>query len=294
MSPALSAKLDGVIDVANRANVTVYAVDAQGLRQKAGGAGWKKELEAFAEERQSQVSIGVDRTEQPLTMAMEQVEATLGLDSRTGLARLASHTGGFSSSGQQSLVRIPPHRRGQSVSLPAHLRAAQRHARRPLPRDSRQGPAAGRRTSSPRSGYRACAAAATPPRPTSGGDGAARAGRWRTRSRCRPPPSAFRAVTSGALSLLVHVSRAVAFRRESGGRPTRASPSRCASATATGNEAQRLSQEYVLSGDAAEIEAARKGDISSIASPKLKPGVYTSKPSSSTRSRTRAASAFPR
>src|SRR4029078_8571181 len=34
VSPSLSARLDYVIDVANRANVTTYAVDAKGLRAK--------------------------------------------------------------------------------------------------------------------------------------------------------------------------------------------------------------------------------------------------------------------
>ena len=37
VSPALSAQLDAVIDAANRANVTTYAIDAHGLRTQIGG-----------------------------------------------------------------------------------------------------------------------------------------------------------------------------------------------------------------------------------------------------------------
>src|SRR5215218_7856774 len=95
VSPSLSASLDYVIDVANRANVTAYAVDAKGLRSKSTLMNARKEMDAFAEERMNQVSTGSDRTDQPLTMALERVQDTMKLDSRTGLARLAEDTGGF-------------------------------------------------------------------------------------------------------------------------------------------------------------------------------------------------------
>ena len=94
-SPALSAKLDTIIDAANRANVTAYAIDANGLRAKSSAIAMKKEMETFVEERFRQLATGADRTEQPLSMDFERVEDTLRLDSRTGLARLAGETGGF-------------------------------------------------------------------------------------------------------------------------------------------------------------------------------------------------------
>jgi VWFA-related protein len=95
VSPALSARLDYVIDVANRANVTAYAIDAKGLQSKSLLTNARKEMTDFAEQRLNQISSGTDRTEQPLTMAFERVEDTLKLDSRAGLARLAEETGGF-------------------------------------------------------------------------------------------------------------------------------------------------------------------------------------------------------
>jgi VWFA-related protein len=95
VSPALSARLDYVIDVANRANVTAYAIDAKGLQSKSLLTNARREMSDFAEQRLNQITSGTDRTEQPLTMAFERVEDTLRLDSRTGLARLAEETGGF-------------------------------------------------------------------------------------------------------------------------------------------------------------------------------------------------------
>jgi len=95
VSPALSAQLDAVIDAANRANVTTYAIDAHGLRTRSGTAELKKEMDGFVDDRFGQFGIGSDRTQEPLTMGFERVEDTLRLDNRTGLARLADDTGGF-------------------------------------------------------------------------------------------------------------------------------------------------------------------------------------------------------
>ena len=95
VTPTLSTRLDHIIEAANRANVTTYAVDAKGLRPKSTLTNMRKEMDAFAEDRLIQLATGADRTEQPLTMAFERVEDTLRLDSRSGLARLADETGGF-------------------------------------------------------------------------------------------------------------------------------------------------------------------------------------------------------
>ncbi|PYR56226.1 MAG: hypothetical protein DMF85_17270 [Acidobacteria bacterium] len=68
VSPVLGAKLDHVIDAANRANVTAYVVDAKGLRTKSAMANTRKEVDTFVEERMRQIETGTARTEQPLTM----------------------------------------------------------------------------------------------------------------------------------------------------------------------------------------------------------------------------------
>jgi VWFA-related protein len=95
VTPTLTSRLESIIDHANRANVTVYAVDAKGLRADSPLAAARKEMTSFVEDRTQQASLGTDRTDQPLTMAMERVEDTIKLDSRTGLAKLADETGGF-------------------------------------------------------------------------------------------------------------------------------------------------------------------------------------------------------
>ena len=144
VSPALSARLDYVIDVANRANVTAYAVDAKGLRSKSLLTNARKEMDDFAEERLNQVTTGSDRTEQPLTMAFERVEDTLRLDSRTGLARLSEETGGFlieqTNDLSSAFRRIDE---DNQLSLPAHLLAEEHGVRRQVPRDSGEGPPPG-------------------------------------------------------------------------------------------------------------------------------------------------------
>jgi len=86
VTPSLTAKLDGVIDAANRANVTAYAVDAKGLRTASSLVDARKELTNFVDDRDLQTVTGSDRSEQPMTMALEHVQDTMQLDSRTGLA----------------------------------------------------------------------------------------------------------------------------------------------------------------------------------------------------------------
>jgi hypothetical protein len=84
VSPVLSTRFDALIEAANRANVTAYAVDAKGLRTRSDLSAARKEVDTFAEERLTQIASGSNRTEQPLSMGFERVEDTLKLDSRTG------------------------------------------------------------------------------------------------------------------------------------------------------------------------------------------------------------------
>jgi hypothetical protein len=54
VSPVLSARFDDLIDGANRSNVTVYAVDAKGLRTITSSAETRKQLEEFTDDRMMQ------------------------------------------------------------------------------------------------------------------------------------------------------------------------------------------------------------------------------------------------
>jgi VWFA-related protein len=95
VSPVLSAKLDDLIDAANHSNVTVYAVDANGLRTRSSFEDTRKQIQEFSNDRMMQVVSGSTGTDQPLTRGFERIEDMVKLDSRTGLARLANDTGGF-------------------------------------------------------------------------------------------------------------------------------------------------------------------------------------------------------
>lgn len=94
-SPALQTHLQAVVEAANRSNVTVYAVDASGLRAISGTLETRKEIEEAGKERMRQVEAARESTDQPMTRTVEHAEDLLRLDSESGLARLAEDTGGF-------------------------------------------------------------------------------------------------------------------------------------------------------------------------------------------------------
>jgi VWFA-related protein len=94
-SPALQTHLQSVVEAANRSNVTVYAVDASGLRAISGTLETQKEIEEAGKERLRQVETANELTDQPMTRTVEHAEDLMRLDSQGGLARLAEETGGF-------------------------------------------------------------------------------------------------------------------------------------------------------------------------------------------------------
>jgi hypothetical protein len=65
VTPALSSRLDSVIEAANRANVTAYAIDAKGLRTNSSLADARKEMTNFVEDRAQQTALGTSRSDQP-------------------------------------------------------------------------------------------------------------------------------------------------------------------------------------------------------------------------------------
>jgi hypothetical protein len=94
-SPALEAGLQAVVEAANRANITVYAIDASGLRAVSGTLETRREIEEASKERLRQLSSPSDYTDQPIMRLVERTEDLMKLDSHAGLARLANDTGGF-------------------------------------------------------------------------------------------------------------------------------------------------------------------------------------------------------
>ena len=88
--------LRGVIDAANRANVSVYAVDTGGLRSLSAAGEARAELARSIQVRARQfTSGGGSAAESALTRGLERNEDVLGQDPSSTLGPLASETGGL-------------------------------------------------------------------------------------------------------------------------------------------------------------------------------------------------------
>jgi VWFA-related protein len=280
VSPALSAQLDSVIDAANRANVTTYAIDANGLRTRAATTTLKREMEGFVEDRFRQLETGSERTTQPLTMAFERVEDTLRLDTRTGLARLAEDTGGFlveqTNDLSSAFRRIDEDNQfhylltysPRNTIFDGKFRTIRVKVRRPsLQVFARRGYRAVRNAAAAEAaGIEASAVSILDAGPLPN------AFPVHARAFTFPDPS-----RPGLTPLLVHV-RTDALRFEidvdKGTYSSRAAIV-VRVKDAAGRPAQRLSQQYLLSGDARDVEAARRGDIIFYREVDLEPGIYT-------------------
>jgi VWFA-related protein len=280
VSPVLAAKLDHVIDAANRANVTAYVVDAKGLRTRSTAANTRKEIDTFAEERIRQIETGSQRTEQPLSMGFERVEDTMRLDSRSGLARLAEETGGFlveqSNDLGSAFRRIDEDNRfhylltysPKNTAFDGKFRAIQVKVKRP-----------GAQVFA-RKGYRATHVAP-------GID----AGSYETPALAlldsSPLPNAFPVhgagfsfpdpARPGLTPVIVQVATSSLLFNVDRVRSTYSAQAAVVVRIrdADGHAAQTVSQQYLLTGDSKDLEAAKKGEILFYREPDLAPGVYT-------------------
>ena len=93
---SVQAKFPSVISAANKANVSIYAIDAAGLRIESGTAEAAREINSLMSRRMQQMGSRNDNgTSGPYTKALEKNEDLLRLDPRSGLGELADETGGF-------------------------------------------------------------------------------------------------------------------------------------------------------------------------------------------------------
>jgi VWFA-related protein len=89
-------QFSSVIATANRANVSIYAVDAGGLRTESGEAEARKEIVQTALRRSRQEAAGGDMAPNgSMAQQMERTEDMLRLNPERSLGRLATETGGF-------------------------------------------------------------------------------------------------------------------------------------------------------------------------------------------------------
>ncbi|HSE25340.1 MAG TPA: VWA domain-containing protein, partial [Pyrinomonadaceae bacterium] len=93
---SVQTKFPAVVSAANRANVSIYTIDAAGLRTESGTAESARELNSIVAQRLGQQSRGSDRMSSgPYMKSLERNEELLRFDPRSGLGQLADQTGGF-------------------------------------------------------------------------------------------------------------------------------------------------------------------------------------------------------
>ena len=96
LPPTVMQKFPAVINAANRANVSIYSVDAAGLRIQSGTAEAARELNAIAGAGMARQGAGTDRgSGGPYMRSLERNEDLLRFDARSGLGSLSDQTGGF-------------------------------------------------------------------------------------------------------------------------------------------------------------------------------------------------------
>jgi VWFA-related protein len=278
-SPVLQGELQSVIESANRANITVYTVDATGLRVQSSSSETRKEVDALGETRLQQTSVPTDRYDEPLTRGMERTEDLMRYSGEAGLTTLAKDTGGFmvrdTNDIGSAFRRIDEDMRfhyllSYSPKNPVYdgkFRTISVKVKR-----------AGLNVFA-RKGYRAVRAPAGLPVLTFEAPAL-------TLLDASPIPNAFPSQSAaytfpepsrpGLTPIVVRVTTDV-LRYDV--QPARSTYSGQAAVVvrirdASGQVRHKLSQQYVLSGDQGELEAAKKGEILFYREVELPPGVY--------------------
>ncbi|MBO0798726.1 MAG: VWA domain-containing protein, partial [Blastocatellia bacterium] len=95
LPPALADRFNSVINAANRANVSIYAVDSAGLRIDSPNAEATRELNALAQKRMNEVHRSQPDTSGPMMKGLERNEDILRMNPHSGLGELVDQTGGF-------------------------------------------------------------------------------------------------------------------------------------------------------------------------------------------------------
>ncbi|HKQ89624.1 MAG TPA: VWA domain-containing protein [Blastocatellia bacterium] len=92
--PNVQQHFRSVINAANRANVSVYAVDAAGLRAESVLQAAREEINARSRQRMDSLDRVMTSAGDPLTKGLERNEDLLTYNPESGLSQLAQQTGG--------------------------------------------------------------------------------------------------------------------------------------------------------------------------------------------------------
>ncbi|HEU4925844.1 MAG TPA: VWA domain-containing protein [Vicinamibacterales bacterium] len=279
VSPTMQARLDSLVSAANRANVSVYTIDAAGLRAESTLAETRREVDAAGQERIRQTGTSRDPTDGPMMRIVERTEDLLRLDPHSGLARLAEDTGGFlihdTNDLSSAFRRIDEDNRFHYLLTYSPLNGAFDGKFRTIhvnvKRDGMHVFA--------RKGY-----LAVPPSmpPVMSYEAAALAALHRG-----TPPNAFPISATGfvfpepkgraTVPVVVQVrTDRLQFDVDQTKQTYAAQVTVLAQIkNAAGDPVRTLSQQYVLSGAVTDLDAARNGEILFYRQPELDPGVYT-------------------
>jgi VWFA-related protein len=277
---AVQAQFESVIASANRANVSVYAIDAGGLRTQSGTREARDELMQGARQRVRQEESGgrAFNPREAMSRQLERNEDMLRLSAEAGLGELASATGGFlvsnTNDAGRGFQRIQEDMRFHyllsyaptNTSFDGRFRTISIKLRRPgLEVQARKGYFAVRPEHVlPVRGYEAPALAELErsPRPQA----------FPLHVEALSFPESGR---PGLAPVLVELpGGAVAWTPDrTGSRAEFAVVVRIKDER--GREADRLSQQYLLSAQAENLEAARRGNVLFYREAELRPGRYT-------------------
>ena len=279
--PAVQRLFLGVIDAANRANVSIYAMDAAGLRAESEQAKIRDQVNAAGGAGGGTLGTAAGSGGDPLTKALENERRRAAPGSAYRARRAgAGHRRRVLHEHQQPAAGPRPHRGRSAKLLPARLHADQSGLRRPLPRDRGQGEPARASRSRRGRGTSPCAIPAAR-RSTSGRrrrSARSSRSRCRTRSRCAPArcssPNAIARARPGRRRAQ---DRAADVRRH-GRRQELHLGFHGAGALRRSGEPRRAQGQPALRSarpDRARSSAPRRATSSSIASRSCRPGVYT-------------------
>lgn len=93
--PAVLSHFRSVINAANRANVSIYSMDAAGLRVESANEEARRNINSLGQRRSNQAASGRDDTSGAMLKQLERNEDLLRLSPHSGLGQLAEETGGF-------------------------------------------------------------------------------------------------------------------------------------------------------------------------------------------------------